>query len=271
MIATLPNGLKADIGDDYHSFHQIHEIFYVNSYHSLSIKSGDFVLDCGAHIGLFTLKVARQCSHVFSVEPASSNFALLQKNIRLNNLEKKVTPIKKAIAARSGNSVTLYLGRSGATNTINPESSLDSNVETVECISVDDLSKEYSLRFDVIKINVEGAELEVLKGSLETLRYSREVIMEYHSEKLLEECRMFFASYGFNCVVAKRRRFTSKSWLLGARVLNSWLACHGRRPNFMTVISRAGPDFKTAKSIYRAGILYAYKAPNQDVSLLEGK
>jgi len=102
MIITLPRKLKADIDGDYQSFYVVHAIFYLNSYGSLSIKSSDVVLDCGAHIGLFTLKAANVCSHVVSVEPSSGNFYLLQRNIILNGLRKKVTPIKKAVAARSG-------------------------------------------------------------------------------------------------------------------------------------------------------------------------
>jgi FkbM family methyltransferase len=261
MIIALPNAYKADIGNDYQSFYVIHEIFYLNSYGGLSIKSSDFVLDCGAHIGLFTLKVARQCSYVVSVEPASGNFTLLQKNIALNTLGKKVIPIKRVITAKSGISVPLYLNRSGAWNSIYLKDAPWANTEIVESVSVDDLSNELNLRFDIIKIDVEGAELEALKGSRKTIRHSREVIVEYHSEKLLEECQKLLTSYGFDCTVVKPKRF-NKSWVLGYVLLNSRLILHGQRPDLMKVISKKDDHSKR-------GILYACKHQSQCSHMLK--
>ena len=84
----------------------------------VSIKSSDVVLDCGAHIGLFTLKVANIHSQIVSVEPSSTNFRLLQRNIILNGLEKKVTLIKKAVLARSGLRIPLFLFKSGRMNSV---------------------------------------------------------------------------------------------------------------------------------------------------------
>lgn len=68
---------------------------------------------------------------------------------------------------------------------IYPESSADINTEIVESISVDHLSGELGLRFDAIKVSVEGDEEYLLRGAQETLKHSLEVILEYHSEKTL--------------------------------------------------------------------------------------
>lgn len=250
MIITLPGKLKADMDGDYQSFYVAHAIFYLNSYGSLSIKSSDVVLDCGAHIGLFAVKAAMFCSHVVAVEPSSCNFDLLQRNIMLNGLRKKVTPIKKAVAARSGLRIPLYLSKSGAWNSILPKA-IKTGIEIVETVSVDDLSHELGLRFDSIKIDVEGAELEVLKGGSEALKHAREVIMEYHSEKLLKECQKLLTSYGFNCSIVKPERFGNKRWLLGYILLNGRLILHGQRPDF---IAR-----KHRRQSHEIGILYACK------------
>lgn len=61
MIVTLPDGYRCDIGNDHGSLSQIHKTFYLNYYGDLSICGSDSVFDSGAHIGLFTLKLARQC------------------------------------------------------------------------------------------------------------------------------------------------------------------------------------------------------------------
>ena len=251
MIVALPNGLKADIGDDYESFYTIHEIFYLNSYGNLKIESSDFVLDCGAHIGLFTVKAARKSSQVVSVEPASSNFTLLLRNIALNALEKKVTPIKRIIAAKSGLSISLHLHHSKAWNRICSENSVETEVEIVESVSVDDLSDELDRRFDVLKIDIEGAELELLKGSQETLKSVRELVLEYHSERLLQECKEFLDSHGFDCRVVRLKRFGNTRWLLGYLLLNSRLLLHSKKLNSLKT---------TGDSYPKIGVLYARSA-----------
>ena len=262
MIVALPNGYRCDIGSDRESFYIIHEVFYLNSYGSLSVKTSDSVLDCGAHVGLFALKVVDQCSRVISVEPASRNFTLLQKNIALNGLGEKVIPIRRIINSKSGVPARLFLGESGAWNSI--YNSFGIITETVESISVDDLGMELGVRFDVIKIDVEGAEVELLKGAKKTLTHSREVILEYHSEKLLEESKKILHSHGFNCRTVDPKRFSNKRWFLGYVLLNSRLLLHGQVPDVVKVCLSArgvkGRDYRTAHAdIMGKGILHARK------------
>jgi FkbM family methyltransferase len=197
MIIKLPNGCRCDIGSDLDSLYVIHEVFYLGNYDSLLIRSTDSVLDCGAHIGIFALKVAALCSHVVAVEPASSNFNLLQKNIKLNELEKKIVPIKRIIHAKSGIFARLYLAEKGGRHSIYNTTGTVSEIS--ETISVDDLSTSLGVKFDVIKIDVEGAEVDLLRGAKQTLACSREVIMEYHSRKLLKQSVKILRAHGFHC------------------------------------------------------------------------
>jgi FkbM family methyltransferase len=250
MIITLRKGLRADIGNDYSTFWTVHGVFYLDQYGSLSIKSSDVVLDCGAHIGLFTLKAANMCSRVVSVEPSSTNFRLLQRNVILNGLEKKVTLIKKAVLARSGLRIPLFLFKSGRMNSVY-QKSYEDRFEIVETVSLDDLSRELSLSFDCIKIDVEGAELEVLKGGNETLKRTREVILEYHSEELLRQCQKLLTSYGFNCSIVKPKRLGNIRWLLGYILLNYRLIRAGQKPDF--IVRQYG------RKSHEIGILYACK------------
>jgi FkbM family methyltransferase len=143
VVVSLPNKCKCEIEKDYlGGFQTIHELFYKNVYDILSIHNDDSVLDCGANIGLFTLKVVPQCFSVVSVEPASFNFYLLQRNIELNALGRKVTPIRRVISCKSGIPLTLHLRKSGVWNTIYPpDDGINDNVECIESISVDDLSE----------------------------------------------------------------------------------------------------------------------------------
>lgn len=61
------------------------------------IKKGDTVLDLGAHIGYYTLLAAKlvgEKGKVFAFEPEPTNFALLKKNIKINN-HQNVIPVQK--------------------------------------------------------------------------------------------------------------------------------------------------------------------------------
>lgn len=114
MIIKLPNGYLCDIDQDFgalYIIHILHEIFYLDVYESLSIKPTDIVLDCGAHIGLFALKVADLCSCVVAVEPTSTNFSLLERNIMLNGLKRKIIPIKRILYSKSGLLRHLFLSK----------------------------------------------------------------------------------------------------------------------------------------------------------------
>ncbi|WP_229572641.1 FkbM family methyltransferase [Saccharolobus caldissimus] len=62
----------------------------------LKVKKEDIVLDAGAFIGDFTLKIARKAKEVVAVEPLPWAFQLLKKNVEMNEL-KNVVPVNKAL------------------------------------------------------------------------------------------------------------------------------------------------------------------------------
>ena len=69
----------------------------------------------------------------------------------------------------------------------------DAGAELVPVRTVDDLG----LSPEILKIDVEGCELEVLKGSESTLKTAKTVVLEYHSEELRTQCMEFLASRNF--------------------------------------------------------------------------
>src|SRR2546422_5286600 len=74
------------------------------------VKTGDVVLDIGAHIGYYTLMFAELVGphgKVFAFEPVPSNFALLQKNVQFNGYH-SVALIQKAVSDKEGKAV-IYL------------------------------------------------------------------------------------------------------------------------------------------------------------------
>lgn len=144
------------------------------------IQRGSHFVDVGAHIGSWTLVLAPHASKVTAFEPQKMRYYQLCGGIALNGFE-HVTAINCGLASRdrSGhtNTLTKYREDTGS-STLRPDvvehSIRNSNKEmgredillrTLDEFKLDDVS--------LIKIDVEGFELEVLQGAEETLRRCR--------------------------------------------------------------------------------------------------
>ena len=140
---------------------------------------GDTVLDVGAYVGMFTVKAADlvgTAGKVIAIEPSPQNFDLLGRNCEgLGN----VGLFKGAIMATSGVG-RLYYSKSPAANSLVTRGHGYVEVET---ITLDELAALFQLdKIDFIKLDAEGAELEVLKGGLGVLEKGvRLSIAAYHT------------------------------------------------------------------------------------------
>ena len=168
---------------------QVYERFY-------KVKEGDIVVDVGANVGMFTVKAALSVGDkgkVIAIEPIEENFELLKRNIEFHNLN-NVYIIRKAIGRKKGKT-TMIKSLLSATHQLkeikdfkNPEFSIQE--VDVEVDTLDNIVKEFSInRIDLLKIDVEGAELEVLKGAKESLKITRNIAMELHGKN--EEIKRF--------------------------------------------------------------------------------
>jgi len=162
-----------------------------------NISSGDIVIDIGANIGYFTLimaKCIRENGKVFSFEPEPKNFELLKKNVEINNYSNVILE-KKAIGNKTG-TTNLYLAdkknnvfSSGMHRIF--RSDLVSQIPdpiSVNIIKLDDYLQDLKFikKIRLIKIDVEGAEFDVLKGMNKILDENKEIeiVMEFSSENL---------------------------------------------------------------------------------------
>jgi FkbM family methyltransferase len=148
-----------------------------------TIKPGMTVIDIGAHIGYYSLLFAKcvgSTGRVFSFEPLPGNFALLQKNIQLNNL-RQVTTINQAIF--SGNREITLTVPEDQPNPGSGSAYIHGGAQEfrVEAISVDAFCEKSGIRPDILKMDVEGAEYEVLMGARETISQNRpKLLIELH-------------------------------------------------------------------------------------------
>lgn len=136
------------------------------------LRPGDVFVDVGANIGYFSLlasKLVGPTGAVVAIEASPSTFALLRANLELNHAS-NVRAVNVAASDTSG-SLTLYEGPTwnrGLATTVHPRG----GTETTEVASLplsDILSADELARARVLKIDVEGAELRVVRGLLEVL------------------------------------------------------------------------------------------------------
>ncbi len=162
------------------------------------------IFDVGANIGYYSIQFARLTKgNVFSFEPIANQYSLLSRNIEINHL-KNVKAEKKAISD-SNEIKRFYLSENEETGTSSVEIPT-STYEDVQCTTLDDYTKANGIPFiDLIKIDVEGHELKVIKGMTGLLSGSniKKIFMEIHTASLNsagsspEELCSFLQSYDY--------------------------------------------------------------------------
>ena len=165
------------------------------------LHSGMVFYDLGANIGLFTLLAARlvgDSGKVFSFEPDPENAARLRRNIQRNGFA-NVTVVQSGIWSATGELNFVVSGgaspdhgvgkfvatENGAAGTLTP------------CVSLDDFSSDAPPP-DALKCDVEGAEVEALRGGMRILQARHPwIICEMHSEANRRAALELLSSLGY--------------------------------------------------------------------------
>jgi FkbM family methyltransferase len=146
------------------------------------VRSGTTVIDVGANIGFFTRRFAewvRPGGLIIAIEPEAQNFANLKAMLSRRGLV-NVEPVQAVAAERSG---TLKLA-------INPLHPADHRIAAtgldVTALTLDDMLRQRGMPVvSLVKIDVQGAEERVLRGSLETLRRCKPAVFMEIDESAL--------------------------------------------------------------------------------------
>ncbi|UCH51026.1 MAG: FkbM family methyltransferase [Chloroflexota bacterium] len=123
------------------------------------------VVDIGANVGYYTLLAAKLVGakgKVFAFEPEPENYALLVRNIKMNGY-KNAIPERKAVSNKTGKANLFLNKETGAHGLLSDREGIIGTM-TVETVSLDEYFKGKEHPIDIIKIDVEGAELAVLRG-----------------------------------------------------------------------------------------------------------
>ena len=140
------------------------------------LRRGSIFFDLGAHVGQYTLLASNLCRSVHSFEAVPDTFALLRENILSNGLA-NVRAENLAVSDECGN-VTIYEGPPDnlAMSSLAPTEG-GQRAFTVRAISIDRYCAANDVLPDVMKIDVEGAEIAVLRGASDVLRERRPTLL----------------------------------------------------------------------------------------------
>jgi FkbM family methyltransferase len=170
----------------------------------LDLNNGETFLDIGANVGRYTLKAATQYSDIkiVSIEAHPKNYEALCRNISCNGFSNIIT-INKAVSDRKGK-ITLYEHITENNRLLTDDFSIDaaagqyakkkSSIE-VETDTIDNILREIKIdRPDVLKMDIEGAEVMALKGAKDTLNKLRKIIVEIHLNNLQQVREILLAN-----------------------------------------------------------------------------
>lgn len=182
------------------------EIFQDKIYDFFQLKPGQTVIDVGAHVGFFTLKASNAVGatgKVIALEPSSNNYAFLIRNIALNK-SNNITPLKLGLFKKTGQAklYTEHGLNTGGNSLYKPTFSYElipvTNFEYL-------LRLTKSRRINLLKMDVEGAELEILKSaSKKDLKKIDCMVIEVHKDVVdVLELENLLRKNGFKCLVCK--------------------------------------------------------------------
>jgi len=161
------------------------------------LRPGDVVYDIGAHVGLYTLISSSRVQpggHVYAFEPLPRNLQYLRRHIELNHLS-NCTVVDAAVSDSTG------LRRFDPTVHDSAGHFSSDGAVSVQSIGLDDFfSKGRGIRPpNAIKVNAEGAEMEVLLGGRGIIKeYSPLIFLSTHSPEIHAQCSEFLTSTGYS-------------------------------------------------------------------------
>lgn len=157
----------------------------------IGVDAGDTVIDCGGCWGDTMLLFANMSApngKVFVYEFIPGNLEVIQKNLALNPaLEPSITILENPVWSKSRQQV--YYTDNGAASTVS-FNAFEGYAGMAETLSIDDLVKNKGLqKVDFIKMDIEGAEYEALKGAAHTIATHRPklAVAVYHKPQDFDE------------------------------------------------------------------------------------
>lgn len=166
LTSRLPGGETLRVDPEYR-----HLGWNADEYAALKrhTRSGATVLDVGANVGCYTMLFAGwvgDTGRVYAFEPAAASRAGLERHLALNGLTSRVSVRPEAISDGAGDAAFLDAGTHGDNRLVPAPAP---GTTTVPSLSIDGFCEAAGLSPEVIKIDIEGAELAALRGARRTI------------------------------------------------------------------------------------------------------
>lgn len=154
-------------------------------------KSGSVCFDIGANVGHYTLLFGRVAERVIAFEPLPRNLSYLERLVAINRL-RAVTIVPWAVS--EGDTLCSFsAGENPAVGALDV-----GGIQPVATVSCDSFIQRYGIVPDVIKIDVEGAEVRVLDGARQLLRSRHpKILLSTHGDKIKADCLALLADVGY--------------------------------------------------------------------------
>ena len=177
------------------------------------VGEGEHILDIGANIGVMTVHMARwvKDGNVFSFEPVPENYSIIRKLIKHYRLD-NVRLFPFALGNRNGEAKMVMPEMSnvrfhGLSHLVREEKD-DGKFYHVPIKKLDDIPEMKDMLVKAIKMDVENAELDVLKGAKKILESQKPVVYcELWENKMREKTFAFMKDLGYRCFYFHKNSF----------------------------------------------------------------
>jgi FkbM family methyltransferase len=182
----------------------LHSVFAAAEYEALTPGDSPVLIDIGANIGAVTLDKACRypAIRVDAYEPNPATFATLQRNVQESGLASRVRLFQEAVTGRNG-TVLMWTGESSVMASTNGGPAIGGASMSVPTISLDHAIGRTGADHVIVKIDAEGAEVEMLESASEaTLAAIDRIALEYHDGIVADaraRCLAVLRRAGFTC------------------------------------------------------------------------
>lgn len=177
------------------------------------------IIDLGANIGLYALRIKQtnpQCK-IICLEPNPFTFEILQRNVKENKLH-NITLINRAVNVANDNMQLKLIHHATALSgkyldIIKKEKRswiTQSMIEiiNVKCTTLKNILSKYNLSaVDILKMDIEGMELEILESSIPILNKINKIIIEWHSVEIRKGLIHLLEKNNFKLVFEEKRDY----------------------------------------------------------------